>query len=498
MNGLKEETELTGIAAGFRVIKEIKHNDVNIRICYNGTDSRVYRVEAGVWALKETVAAARCRDVISFHDGTNSILAVAYGADASFRYSTNDGTTWTASTFTGAADNPRYFLNQQNNLSGPRVLWVSDPNSLYFATSLVNGTTISTSSTIGGAGAQEFFTCIVQNSVGVVYIGKRHFLYAYANGPAVVIAGYYDDPPADAGGQSDRDNFENPQVLSNGWIIFQVEGYDLIAVRDREIITQIAPRWTPRLNGWVCPRLELPINCIQAVGDNLIVALGSSNTGTNRSVVSAPAGSQLLQNTFTSVSELYVGVMDGDNIVWHGSELICASLLRGMAYDENDGYLQLFSGASELVNVQARRCYFLLSAPEISLVSSNLQLNITDVAILETALIGADDPFNKEVWEYLKCVVTGLASTVPSLRVDYRLLPEFNTSDGYTVLETYTDGQRALAGTAFPRMASGTMGRLQFRLTADSASTPDRFAILRSAELLVGAFAARRLPAGML
>ena len=497
LNGLKEVAEPTGIAAGFRGIKQIKHNDVNIRITWNGTDSKIYRIEAAVWALKETVVNARCWDVVSFHDGTNSILAVAYGADAAFRYSTDDGGTWTASTFAGTSDNPKYFLNQQNNLSAPRVLWIVDPNQLYFATSLINGTTVSTSSTIAGAGAQEYFTGIVQNNIGVVYTGKRHRLYAYANGPSVVVAGPYNDPIAEAGGQSDRYNFENPQVMSNGWIIFQVEGVDLKAVRDRDIQTQLAPRWTPQKNGWMLPRLELPINCMQVVGDNLVVALGIGDT-TKRSVVSLPGGTTLVQNSFVATSELYTGVMDGDNLVWYGSELTCTSLLRGMFYDEDDGYLYLFSGASESADLQARRCYFLLTAPDVTLVSSNLQMNVTDVAVLETALIGAETPFDREILEYLKCNVLMLASTVPSLRVDYRFVPESDTSTAYVILETYTDPVRALIGTAFPRWATSTMGRLQLRLAADSTSTPDRFGKLISAELMIGTFAARRLPVGAL
>ena len=235
-----------------------------------------------------------------------------------------------------------------------------------------------------------------------------------------------------------------------------------------------------------------------AVGDYLIVALGSGNTGTNRSVVSAPGGANLLQNTYVSSSELYVGVMDGDSLVWHGSELTCTSMLRYLSWDEDTGYLTLHSGASEAVNLQARRCYFFLSAPEITLTSSNLQLNTTDVAILETAVIGAEDPFDRQVWEYIRCLTTGLASTVPSLRVDYRLVPEHDTSSGYTTIETYTNGQRALTGTRILGAQTGTVGRLQFRLTGDSTSTPDRFGVLRSAELLVEEFVKARLPAGAL
>jgi len=496
LNGLKEVVDMTGIAAGYRVIKQIKHNDVNIRITWNGTNSRVYREESGAWALKETVSSARAWDIVSFHDGTNSILAVAYGADTAFRYSVNDGSAWTASTFSGTADNPKFFLNQQNNLTGPRVLWCVDPNELYFAPSLVNGTTISTSSTVGGADAQDDFNCLIQNNIGVVYLGKRHYLYAYANGPSVVVAGPFNDPPADAGGQSDRDNFENPQVMANGWIIFQVEGYDLIAIRDREIRLGQAPRATPEMNGWNLPRLDLPINAMQVVGNNLIVALGIGDPSNKRSVVSRAGAANLLQNTFVSTSELYSGIIDASgNLIWHGSELTCTDLIRGFAYDENDGYLYMFSGASESADLQATRCFYFLSGQEITLSSSNLQMNVTNPAILETAVVGSTNPFNREVWEYLKCMTTMLASAVPSLRVDYRIVPEHDTSSAYTVLETYADEQRALNGTAIPRTATSTVGRLQFRLTADSSSTPDRFGVLRSAELILGDFAERRIPA---
>ena len=500
LNGLKEVADPTGIAAGYRVIKQIKHNDVNVRITWNGTDSKVERIETGVWIEKDTVNNARCWDTISVHDGTNSILAVAYGANAAFRYSTDDGTSWTSSTFAGTSDNPKFFLDQMNNLSARRVLWCVDPNGLYFATSLVNGTTVSTSSTVGDASAQDYFTSLEQDTVGTVFLGKRHLLYSYANGPSVIVAGPYNDPIAEAGGQSDRYNFENPQVMSNGWIVYPVEGKDLIAIgaQGAQKLIELAPRWQARKNDWTCPRLELPINCIQKIGDVLVVALGDSDATSAYSVVSKPGGTNLLQNSFVNTSEIYVGVPTGDDLIWYGSELTCSKLLRGMAYDEDDGYLYMFSGASESASLQAVRAYFLLSAPDVTLVASNLQLNVTDVAILETAIIGGETPFDKELWESLKLNTLMLASTVPSLRVDVRLLPESNTSVGYTTLETYYDSQRALNGTGIPRWMSGTMGRIQFRLTADSASTPDRFGRLTSAELIVGQYAQRRLSVGVL
>jgi len=498
MNGLKEEADMSGIAAGYRVVRVIKHNDVNIAITTNGTNSKIYREESNAWVEKETVNSAVCTDVASFHDGSDSLLAWCFGDDVAFRFSSNDGTAWEAATASpwGNARFVKYFLVQQNNLSGARVLIAVDPNRLYFADSLDNSATVSTDAEIGDASSQDYWTSLIQDDLGVVYCGKRHYLYAYANGPSVVLAGPFNDPPADAGGMSDRNNFENPQILPNGVIVYPVEGYDILGVRHSERFPQLSPRWTPRLNGWICPRLELPINAMLVVGDYLIVALGSGNTASNRSVVSAPGGTNLLQNTFATTSELYVAQIVGDSLVWHGSELTCTDLLRYLWFDEDDGYLYLASGAAESANQQQRRCFFFQSAPEITLSSSNLQLNTTDPAILETAVIGADDPFDHQIPLYFKALATGLASSVPSLRVDFRWTGEFDTTTTYSTLETYTNGQRALTGTRFRNPVSSTVGRLRFVLTADSASTPDRFAILRSAELLLGTFAERRLPVG--
>ena len=509
MNGLAEVADATGIAAGYQVVKQIKHNygaaDFNYRCTYNGTDSRLYYQATvnAAWTLRDTSAGNnRCRDVISFHDGTNSIIAWCFGSGEVFRYSVDNGANWVTSTFGGTVDTPSLFLSQQNNLSGPRVLLAVDPNELYFAASLVNGSTVSTSSEIGDASAQNYWTCLIQDDLGVVYCGQRHFLWAYANGPVVLVAGPYNDPPAadtlPTGNLGHRLNFENPQVMRNGVILFQVEGYDIIGVRHGELHTQLAPRWTPRLNGWVLPRLELPINAMLVVGDYLIVALGSGDTATTRSVVSAPGGSNLLQNTFVTTSELYVAQIVGDALVWHGSELTCTNILRGMAWDENDGYLYLFAAGTTAIDVQATRAFFFLTAPEITLSSSNLQLNTTSPAILETAAISAGDPFDYERPLWIKAVTTGLASTVPSLRIDQRWTGDHDASSAYTTVETFTNGARALAGVAMPPYLSATLGRLQLRLVADATSNPDRFAILRSVELVVGEFAATRMPVGAL
>jgi hypothetical protein len=287
--------------------------------------------------------------------------------------------------------------------------------------------------------------------------------------------------------------------MSNGWIIYQVEGYDLIAVRGRDIITNIAPRWTPRLNNWVLPRLELPINAILAIGDYLIVALGSGNTASNRGVVASPGAGNLLQNTFVTLSELYVGQLINNEMVWHGSELTCTDLLRYLSYDENDGYMYLHSGASENANAQAKRCFFFTSAPEITLSSSNIQLNVTASAVLETAVIGASDPFDREVWDYIQCLTTGLASSAPSLAAAIRLVPEHDTSSGFITVETYHDGMRALTGTSLRgHMQSGTVGRIRFTLAADSGSSPDVFGTLRSVELTTSQFAKRKHGVGAL
>ena len=497
VNGLAEVADRTGIASGYRAIKSIKHNDVNILITQNGTNSIVYRQESGVWATKETVNNALCTDLVSFHDGTNSILAVAYGASTAFRYSTDDGTTWTASTLDGNSKYANYFVWQHNGQTATRILWVRNPNEVYWATSLVNATTVNTGSTIEDGSAQSYFTMLDEDDTGVLIIGKRHALWSMdAAGNIYRLTRNFNDSLSTAGGQGDRRNFEAYAVLNNVFF-FIVEGNKVVSYYHGQTNEFLAPR----MQGEHIPRLDLPCNAICSAGEWLILAIGSANTATNRSIVPAPGGSSLLQNTFVTTSEIYVGrpiigEQGVEGVTWYGSELTCTDLLRYMWYDEDDGYLYLASGDSESTNNQQIRCYFFTSDPLYTVVSSNIQLN-TAVAILESGIIGADDPFAKYVPEFLKCITTGLASTVPSLEVQYRFVPEHDTS-AFVSLDTYTSGQRALNGTHFPKTRSFQLGRVQFRLTGDAASTPDVFGVLHSAELFLSDFANRRVPAGML
>ena len=129
--------------------------------------------------------------------------------------------------------------------------------------------------------------------------------------------------------------------------------------------------------------------------------------------------------------------------------------------------------------------------------SSNLALNTTDVAILESAVIGAEDPFDLDRPLWIKCMTTGL-TTLATLRVSHRFVPEHDASSAYVTWETYGSGARALTGTAAPPYLASTVGRVQFRLTADATATPDAFGILRSAELIVAPFSESRLPVGAL
>src|SRR3990167_6209072 len=77
-SGLGYAVDLTGVAAGFIPIVSrggrITHNNVNILVTHNGTDTKVYRQESGACALKETVTSKLATDVLSFHDDTNSTL----------------------------------------------------------------------------------------------------------------------------------------------------------------------------------------------------------------------------------------------------------------------------------------------------------------------------------------------------------------------------------------------------------------------------------------
>ena len=469
MPGPREVVDRTGIAAGFRVIDHVKHNDVDILATTDGTDTKVYRMEGGVWALKETVASKVCTCVVSMHDGTNSILAVGYGSGAVFRYSTNDGTSWTASTLSGNKARMTTAYVQQDGVAR-RVCYVVDPDLVYFGLSLVNGATVSTPENVGSGNAtDDYFTSVAPDDQGNLIFGKRHLAYrrvvlADSSVNYEIITPYFDDPLGDAGGQSDRRNFENP-VNIMGRLFYPVNGYTLGMWYQGNWSTGLEPREA----GVRIPRLDLPINALARAGRWLVLALGSKNTASLKTMTNAPGGTNLLQNTFTTTSELYLGelVAGGDAIRWHGSVLTCTDPLRYMWFDENDSYLYLASGDSESANAQQNRCLLYTDDPIYHTVSGAVTLsNGTVTAEFGMVTGGTRD---RKLLRHASLRATGLTSSVTAA-LKYRNESGRNTTGAYKTHATYGSVEAAARGTDFPTSRTFEEMWLQVVLTGSSNS----------------------------
>ena len=493
--GPLEVVDMTGIAAGYYFLDQIKHNGVNIQATTNGTDTRVYREEASAWVLKATfagvVAGSHC--LLSFHDGTNSTLVCFLTASVAWQYSTDDGTNWTASTRAGNSKFGNMGIVRQNARVSADVLYVRNPNETYTSTSMVNGgAAADTGSTIGDGSAQTYFNSVVEATDGtnVVIFGMRNAGWSMdSSGATFRMTRFVEDPPADAGGTSDRRNFE-AYAVRGGRIYYIVSDYELWEYYQGVWNEDMAPYHQAVNNGADIPRLHLPINAVVNAGGWIVVALGDKNSATNRVLTFSPGGTNLLINTLGVTSELYVGAPQGDSFVWHGSILTCTDPLRGLWFDPDDSYLYLASGDAELINEQSRRCYFATSNPLTAGTTSVVTLNNGAITV-ETGIISGKYPFDAVVPISIKCIARGLASSAPSLAIAYRFVGDFDTSSGYTTLETFVDSQRAMSGTRFPRMRSFATGRLRFTLTG----TGTTYGILKSIEVILAPFEESKLPA---
>lgn len=461
--GPREVVDRTGIAAGYRVYKEINHADVPWLLTYNGTNTRIYRLNAGVWQQRLEVATAQGVDIVSAF----GVVAVGYGSSRAYDFSSDSGATWTASTQTGSA---RYFTRaifQSGHLTNPRVFYVVDPDLAFFTRDLTNTGTPSTSMTIGdNQTAQDSFRSLREDDNGVLICGKRRALFApQADGSVIKLTPDYMDTTTDAGGQGDRPNFEAFTEIE-GRAYYVVEGYEIIEYFHGQINEAIAPHH----NGPKIPRLHLPVNALTSAGEWLVVALGSANTATLKNVANAPGGASRLANSFGTTSELYKGRYQPDpktgqlGMTWHGCILQCTDLLRFAWWHEDDSFLYLSSGDSELINEQQRRCYFLILPPQFHQADASAVILNAGAATVECLGIGFGDDFSIVRLLEARAHTLGLAATAPSLRVDYRPFPDYETT-AYRTAVTWNDNYHPPDGVRFPHFTTCRKTDLQFVMT---------------------------------
>lgn len=478
MPGPREEADMTGIASGYRVLQSIVHGGVRWVLTSNNTNTKVYRVETGAWAEKLNVNSVVGTCLVSYKD----VVAVGLGASTAFKYSSNNGSSWTDSTKTGNGKYMNFATVVQPARSALRVAYVRNPNELYFTEDLTNSGASSTSSTVGDANNDEF-TSIIADDNGILLMGKRQYLYTIdSDGNVWAVDGprrYY--ATSEAAGGAGMANYENP-VKIEGRIYYPYEDRFLLEIAPGlgEKREHMEPAWW----GQQVPRLHLPLNAMTNVAGWLCVAIGSANASTIRSAAQAQGGTALLANTFVSTSELYFGkYMDtgdgqGERWVWHGSLLTCTDLLRYAWYSDDDNYLYLASAGSESADEQQKRAFVPPDNPLFVQSSSTVKLN-TGTWTLETGRYTAGEPHWTKTWRIGRFTSRGLASTTPSLAVKYRVADD-DVSTVYSTLATYTSSTTARTGTSFSSGTSGKGVRFQFVGVGDSGNT---YALLYDAEL---------------
>lgn len=491
MAGPQEVADLTGIAAGFRVVAMTRHVDVPVLAATDGTDTRIYQL-ATTWVQIAAITGrvvAGPQALVSF----NSVLAVGFGRVNPYQFSTNvtvDGTayTFTASTKTAAnADSANAFWVQSSGVVTSRVVYVTSPNDVYFTEDLTNGDATGSTATYLGTNntSDNYVTSVIDGDDGRIIVGTRRVPWSLSGDlstPERLFPEDFPDGPAEAGGQSDRQNFEGP-VMIEGRIYYTFSGDELMEYDHGRVNKFMAPKW----QGKNIPRMNLPINAMVAVGNTLILAIGSKNTGTNRVVTYAPGGTSRISNTFGTTSELYYGqyVEDDEGVrwTWHGIVLQATDPLRYMWFDEDTDYVYLASGDSEAANAQQRRFKFVKDNPLFHLISSQIVLSL-GTAQCEVLGIDLGMPFAIKNARHIYLQTMGLASTVPSAEVEYKLTDYQVTAAFESAFATFTDVNDAMNGRDFPRDAEFRTMDLRFVLLPSDEAT-DKFAVLFDAELEV-------------
>ncbi len=495
--GPRELDDATGIASGYRVIKILKHADTNVAITTNGTSTRVYRLESDVWVSKvdQLDGGAQNQDLtgvavdaVSFKD----VLAVALGSATAYVYTSATTTagaqTWDFTTSTKTlvlAKRAQYFLKQHDGLITSRVLYVVNPNQIYFTDDLTNtDTTGVLPYFIGDTSATSaFFTSLLEEpGTGRVLFGMRHQLFWMHFEPAYdgiweSLTEFFDDPvlEADTGtagayNTGNRMNFENPAVI-NGVVYYPIQGRDILAWYGpgRKHSRYMAPRYIggtsqPRR----LPRLDLPINAMTAANGYLYLFMGSELTATVKDISNMPGGNSRLVNQFSNFSEMWKGIPndDGSTITWHGVQLVCTNLLRYAWFDEDAPLMYMASKDSESANHQQKRTLVPLSRPDTWFGLNAIVLN-AGTGQFEPGPIDLGDAFTNKRWELVRLNSLMAAST--TIEVEFAMQTDWITTAFNSDFVTYTDEDRAFQGDRFPEgtSVSPTLN-LRFKITGSS------------------------------
>lgn len=467
--GPAEVVDLTGIAAGYRVIKMLKSFDIDIVVTTNSTNTKVYRKET-TWVERASIASRVATDAISF----KNIIAIAFSGGNPYQFVTDTGSgalTFAASTKTsGNSEQATKFLEQNNGLLEPRVVYGLSPNEIYYTTDLTNtdGTGVLATYVGDTASTQNKITSLAEDNAGRVVVGMRHGLWTVDEEGIIerLTPEHFDDPPLDAGGQSDRDNFEIC-VRLNGLLFYNVEGYDFGAWDglNRRFNKYMAPwRGNPLLRPnpgerdrrILMPRANLPINAACAAGGWLVLFMGTTYNTTLKDVTYYPGGNAHLASTFTANSEMWVGLPlpDGSGVLWHGILLKVSNPLRYAFYDEDDSYLYMASGASESADLQMTRCLFYTDAPQYhgSLVGAPQTDDVVRLTNetwkLEFGRIEFGDPWEYKVPKFLTADALGLSATA-TLEWEYKITPDYDSTAFESDFITWSDNHDAETGAEF-------------------------------------------------
>lgn len=490
--GPREVADATGIAAAFRVVAACLHVNVWHLATTDGTDTKIYQLDT-TWKVIATITSrvATYNGLVSF----NSVLAVAFGSANPYQFSTNvtvNGTayTFTASTKTAAnADSANCFVAQTNGRVLPRVSYITDPNSLYFTEDLTNGdATGSTATDIGdNNSSNSYMTSIVEDDTGQLVIGTRRALWGIgAQGEPQRLTRDFEDGVTDAGGQSDRRNFEAYAEVE-GRFYYIVSGNELLEYDHGDVNEYMAPKW----QGRGIPRMGLPLNAIAAVGGKIVLAMGTKNTLLG--VAHAPGGTSRISNSFGTTSELYLGQYIQDEngarrFTWHGIILQCTDPLRFMWYAPSTNYLYLCSGDSESVNAQQMRCLMFRDNALYHLVSTAIVLN-TGTAQCEVLRIDLDLPFYLKRAKGITLDTTrlGSSSSLPSLEVEYKITGDYVADPFETDFATFITNEEAELGVDFPLRSD--FRTMDVRFKAVGNGTDNTYAVLWDAEIELEAVA---------
>ncbi len=486
MPGPREEVDATGIPAGFRVVAACLHvNGWHLAVT-DSTDTKILQLDT-TWKTIATITSrvATYNGLVSY----NSVLAVAFGSANAYQFSTNvtvNGTayTFTASTKTAAnALAANCFCVQTNGRALPRVAYVTDPSSLYFTEDLTNSDATGSSATFIGDpnSSNSYVTSLVEDDSGQLIIGTRRALWGILNeGEPQRLSRDFEDGVADAGGQSDRRNFEAYATVE-GRYYYIVSGNELLEYDHGDVNEYMAPKW----QGTGIPRMGLPLNAITAVGSKIVLAMGTKNTLLG--VAHAPGGTSRISNSFGTTSELWQGryVQDENGnrrFGWHGVLLQCTDPLRFMWYAPSTNYLSLCSGDSELVNAQQIRCKYFRDSPLYHLVSSNI---IRNTGTYQVEVLGIDLglPFYiKRVKRImLNTTQLGTSSSLPSLEVEYKITGDFIAGSFETEFVNFLTNEDAQAGRDFPSRSD--FRTMDLRFVGVGNATDNTYAILWDAEL---------------